>query len=234
MAAIHHIVPEVVYEKLRVDRLHEALEQDAPALWIVMGIVSVSILGLLNYITGHELDFSLFYLVPIVLVTWAVNQNAGLLLSFLCALVWLVAEFESGHSYSYPILPVWNTVFRAGSFAICTYLLAELQESWRKEHAITRTDFVSGLANARYFHEALQMELKRIRRYPHPITVVYIDIDNFKLVNDLFGHQVGDEALHCIAGELKSQLRSSDVTARLGGDEFALLQIGRASCRERV
>jgi diguanylate cyclase (GGDEF)-like protein len=67
------------------------------------------------------------------------------------------------------------------------------------------------------------MEISRIRRYPHPITLVYVDVDNFKLVNDLFGHRIGDEVLRCIATELKSQLRITDTVARLGGDEFVML-----------
>ena len=86
-----------------------------------------------------------------------------------------------------------------------------------------RTDFVTGAVNARYFNELLQMEISRIRRYPHPITLVYVDVDNFKIVNDLFGHRIGDEVLRCIASELKSQLRITDTVARLGGDEFVML-----------
>jgi diguanylate cyclase (GGDEF)-like protein len=53
--------------------------------------------------------------------------------------------------------------------------------------------------------------------------MVYLDVDNFKMVNDLFGHPIGDEVLRSIASELKSQLRKTDIIARLGGDEFALL-----------
>src|SRR6266542_1730941 len=103
MAAFNHMVPSVVYKKLRVTRLYETLGQNAPSLWIVTGLVSVNLLGLLNYLTGNEIDFSLFYLIPIALVTWTVNQNAGLLLSFLSALVWFTAEYETGQTYSYPI-----------------------------------------------------------------------------------------------------------------------------------
>ena len=233
MAAFNHIVPDVIYERLRVSWIHAALERNYPSFWIVTGIVSVSLLGLLNYLSGNEVDFSLFYLIPIALVTWVINQRAGLLLSFLSALVWLVAEFETGHAYAYPVLHLGNSVIRAGSFVICTYLLAQLQGSWRKEQSMARTDFVTGVANARHFHETLDMELERMRRYVHPVTVVYIDIDNFKLVNDLFGHQIGDDVLRCIAGELKSQLRSTDVIARLGGDEFGLLlpSTGQAEAR---
>ncbi len=144
-------------------------------------------------------------------------------MSSLSAFTLLAAEIAAGQIYSQPIIYVLNTLIRAVFYVIVTYLVAQLQKSRREEQLAARTDFISGAANARYFNELLQMEIDRIRRYPHPITVVYIDVDNFKLVNDLFGHPVGDEVLRSIADELKSQLRKTDFIARLGGDEFALL-----------
>ena len=183
----------------------------------------MALLGIMDYLTGNEIDVSLFYLAPIVLVTWSVNQNLGLLISFVSGLSWLAAEYAAGLRYSTPSLYFWNTLIRTSFFVVVTYLVAELQKSRREERQAARTDFISGAANARYFYELLQREIDRLRRYPHPTTLVYIDIDNFKLVNDLFGHHVGDEVLRCIASELKSQLRNTDLIARLGGDEFAML-----------
>jgi diguanylate cyclase (GGDEF)-like protein len=187
------------------------------------GLVSVVLLGTADALTGNEITFSLFYLLPIVLLTWAVNENAGLLLSFVSALMLLGAELIGGQRYSHPVIFFWNTLIRAIFYAFVTYLVAALHTSQREERQAARTDFVTGAINARYFNELLQMEVERIRRYPHPVTVVFIDVDNFKLVNDLFGHKMGDEVLSCIASELKSHLRSTDFIARLGGDEFALL-----------
>jgi diguanylate cyclase (GGDEF)-like protein len=204
-------------------KIFDALEKRGPPFWITAGIAAIGLLGIVDYLTGNEITFSLFYLAPIVLVTWAVNQKAGLVASILSALTQLVAEIAAAQIYSHPIVYVWNTLFRTVFYVVVTYLIAELQKSRREEQLAARTDFVSGAANARYFHELLQMEINRIRRYPHPITMVYLDIDNFKMVNDLFGHQMGDEVLRFIASELKAQLRKTDIIARLGGDEFALL-----------
>lgn len=209
--------------ELNIKRIFEILENGHPIFWTIGGIGSIGLLGVIDRLTGNEITFSLFYIAPIVLVTWAVNQNAGLLMSLLSALTLLGAEMVAGQTYSSPSIYVWNTLIRAGFYVIVTYLVAELRKARREEQLVARTDFVSGAANARYFHELLQMEINRIHRYPHPITVVYIDIDNFKLVNDLFGHKVGDEVLRSIATELKAQLRRTDVVARVGGDEFALL-----------
>lgn len=207
----------------KLDRISEALESQSLVFWLVTGLISAGLLGVLDWLTGNEITIGLFYLIPIVSVTWAVNRRAGLLLSVLSALILLAAERAAGDTYSHPIIYFWNTLIRASFFVIFTYLVAELHRAQREERVAARTDYVTGVVNARYFNELLQLEVERIRRYPHPVTVVFIDIDNFKLVNDLFGHKMGDEVLRVIADELKAQLRSTDRIARLGGDEFALL-----------
>jgi diguanylate cyclase (GGDEF)-like protein len=209
--------------ELNIKRIFEILENGHPIFWTAVGIGSIGLLGIIDTLTGNEITFSLFYMAPIVVVTWAVHQEAGLLMSLLSALTLLGAEIASGQTYSSPSIYVWNTLIRTVFYVIVTYLVAELHKARREEQLAARTDFVSGAANARHFHELLQMEINRIHRYPHPVTVVYIDIDNFKLVNDLFGHKIGDEVLRNIATELKTQLRRTDIVARVGGDEFALL-----------
>jgi diguanylate cyclase (GGDEF)-like protein len=79
------------------------------------------------------------------------------------------------------------------------------------------------LNNRRSFYEALEAERLRASRYGLPTTFVYLDIDDFKKVNDRFGHDRGDELLIAIARTIKENARASDVVARLGGDEFAIL-----------
>ncbi|HLO30621.1 MAG TPA: GGDEF domain-containing protein [Anaerolineales bacterium] len=190
---------------------------------MIAGIVSVVCLGIVDSLTGNKITVSLFYLLPIAMVTWAVNQKAGLLMSFLSAFTLLGARIAAGQVHAEPFIYIVNTLIRVVFYVIVTYLVGELQKSRREEQLMARTDFVTGVMNARYFNELLQMEIERVRRYPHAITVVFMDADNFKRVNDLFGHKIGDEVLRRIASELKSQLRTTDFIARLGGDEFAML-----------
>jgi diguanylate cyclase (GGDEF)-like protein len=209
--------------KQRAKQLFEALENKSPLFWTVAGITIIGLLGIFDYATGNELTLSLFYLIPIALVTWAVDRNIGLFMSFISGLTLLGAEIAAGQTYSHPIFYLLNTLIRTLFYVVVVYLVTELQKARREEQLAARTDFVTGAVNARYFNELLQMEISRIRRYPHPITLVYVDVDDFKLVNDLFGHKIGDDVLRFIATELKSQLRVTDTVARLGGDEFVLL-----------
>lgn len=207
----------------RAKHFFETLENRSPLFWTIAGFTVVGLLGLIDYATGNELNISLFYLVPIVLVTWAVDHRTGLFLSFISGLTLLGAEIAAGQTFSHPIFYLLNTLLRTGFYVVVVYLVTELQKSRQEEQLAARTDYITGAVNARYFNELLQMEISRIRRYPHPITLVYVDVDNFKLVNDLFGHKIGDDVLRFIAAELKSQLRITDTVARLGGDEFVLL-----------
>jgi diguanylate cyclase (GGDEF)-like protein len=84
-------------------------------------------------------------------------------------------------------------------------------------------DSLTGLANRGLFHDRLKQALARATRADKRIAVVFIDLDNFKAVNDNFGHNVGDEVLRAIADALRAAVRQTDTVARLGGDEFTVL-----------
>jgi diguanylate cyclase (GGDEF)-like protein len=90
-------------------------------------------------------------------------------------------------------------------------------------HVLSITDPLTGLFNRRYFDERLSDEMRRARRYNHPMCVLWVDIDRFKSINDTFGHAAGDFALVCASHVLSNGVRSTDVVARFGGDEFAVL-----------
>ena len=206
-----------------MDKIFESLEKRGSSFWTIGGITSVVLLGIVDYLTGYEISFSLFYLAPVAAVTWYVNQKLGLMVSVLSAMTWMVAEIAAGQRYTYPIIFLWNTLIRFGFFSIVTHLVSELNKAHKAQHALARTDYISGAINARSFNELVEMELGRLRRYRHPFTVAYIDLDNFKAVNDNLGHDAGDEVIRFMASELKFQLRGTDIVARLGGDEFAIL-----------
>jgi diguanylate cyclase (GGDEF)-like protein len=186
-------------------------------------ILLVMLIGIIDYLTGYELAFSLFYLAPIGLATWNSGRDMGLLVSILSAGVWYLADTFSGHVYSIPLIYLWNTGIRLGFFAVVTILISALRQSLDHERNLSRTDRLTGAANTRCFMELIQSEINRYERYQHPFTVVYFDLDNFKAVNDRFGHVVGDNTLHAIVAEIQKKLRKTDTVSRLGGDEFGLL-----------
>lgn len=102
----------------------------------------------------------------------------------------------------------------------------KLQAALRELAALARTDALTGLWNRRHFDERLDIEVERSRQHRLPLSLVLLDLDHFKSINDRLGHAVGDQVLIATAERLRTVLRRSDVAARWGGEEFALLVSG--------
>ncbi len=100
---------------------------------------------------------------------------------------------------------------------------AFVDEQMTQLRRLSRTDGLTGLYNHRMFYERLADELNRAKRYDSPLTIVLVDLDNFKAVNDLNGHQFGDHLLVKCAELLREDLRQTDILCRYGGDEFGLI-----------
>lgn len=98
-----------------------------------------------------------------------------------------------------------------------------LSKSLSKLEYYAQHDPLTGLHNRRYFNEILEYEIDRSARHKHPFSILSIDLDNFKGINDCYGHVMGDNILRHLAQVLRKNLRKSDVLARLGGDEFAVI-----------
>jgi diguanylate cyclase (GGDEF)-like protein len=180
----------------------------------------LAVIGFLDYITGEEISFSVFYLIPVSLATWRTNRGIGIFFCFFAAVVWFYADMLPGHVYSHPVIPYWNALVRLCFFLIVSFLLAKLKDSLLLEKDLARTDALTGLLNMRAFYDSADIEMRRARRFRRPFTVAYMDVDNFKMVNDQFGHDVGSTLLRSIAETIRANVRAIDLTARLGGDEF--------------
>lgn len=102
-------------------------------------------------------------------------------------------------------------------------MIAELRRSVAELSQLVRTDSLTGLANYRYFILALEQEMERTRRSGQPITLIMLDIDHFKRVNDDWGHEIGNQALIHIAKLMLQSVRKLDIPCRYGGEEFAII-----------
>ena len=111
-------------------------------------------------------------------------------------------------------------------FALFGYVLG-LQADRLAE--LSETDALTGLFNARGFSARLRAEIRRSKRYRAPLTLLFLDLDGLKAINDRYGHRAGSAALRQIARVIRSELRDPDVAARWGGDEFTILAPNTAS-----
>ena len=189
---------------------------------IAIALVLIAAPSYLTQVTGGTISFSIFYLAPVALLSWYMGTSEGILTSLVSASAWLRADAAATGNTNLVVL-YWNAVVLFGFFLITALILARLKASYQQEQELSRVDFLTGVPNGRAFRQVAEMEKHRVKRYRRPLTVAYLDIDNFKVVNDHYGHQTGDVLLVWVARSIRRNLRATDFVARVGGDEFAIL-----------
>lgn len=204
-------------------RLLECLEGWPRWAVVLLCLGLTGIIGLADYYTGPALSSAIFYVAPIGIAAWSAGRTVGSIFAVLGSLAWLISDLGTATWYSHSLFPVWNALARFGLFLIIVYLLDSVRASLRAHQTLAYSDPLTGLANTRAFLQHADEEINRSRRYRHPFSVAYVDVDDFKAVNDTLGHMAGDELLRTVAQTMRKALRNTDAVARLGGDEFAVL-----------
>lgn len=193
------------------------------AMTLLFCFLFLLLLCWLDIATG---DYSLiiFYLIPVSLAAWFVGKRSGLLFCLLAIMFRVVAdEWYRTPASMHSALNYWNELIEFVFFIMMSMLFSVLKKNLENEKELARRDPLTNTLNRRSFFDLAEYEINRSHRYGLALTVAYIDIDNFKYVNDRLGHQVGDELLITVVATLHSHIRSSDILARLGGDEFVVM-----------
>ncbi|WP_018719507.1 GGDEF domain-containing protein [Arhodomonas aquaeolei] len=190
---------------------------------MLLALAGVALIGMIDYVTGYEVSVSEFYLLPLTVAAWYKGRLAAVIIAALCCTSWYVADTAAGRPAGDEAVAVWNTVVRLVFLVVTGVLLDALRTSFDAQRRLARTDGLTGLLVRRAFNDQLQRTLALARRHGDPITLAYIDVDDFKLLNDSRGHAEGDRLLWSIGDVLARSLRTSDAAGRLGGDEFALI-----------
>jgi diguanylate cyclase (GGDEF)-like protein len=211
---------------------------------VILIAIEVCFIVFADYAFGHYLPIEMaryisldvFFCLPIIQTAHLAavrssrrsDPQIATFIAISLALVWSATEVSIAWP-DFPILAfVWNTFTRSVIFTVIGRILIKL---WR-EREYSRRDVLTGLANRRELMERLAAEQGRSKRSGKPYSLLFIDIDNFKAVNDLHGHHIGDEVLTTMSEILALSSRKVDVIARLGGDEFVLLlpETDESSC----
>jgi diguanylate cyclase (GGDEF)-like protein len=217
-------------------RLLEGLDRLPTFVGAIVSGALVMLIGLLDYLTGFDFSVTALYLFPLFLLAWKAGRGAALAGAAVCTAARTLADALAGAALPSPAAQYWNTGTRLFLFVVIGLVTAELKRLLDHERALAVTDSLTGAANSRAFLEALRHEIDRSRRYRRPFTLVYFDLDNFKRVNDTFGHAEGDAVLRIIVNEIRGHGRVTDTVGRMGGDEFAILmpETGPAQARTAV
>lgn len=189
-----------------------------PTAWAAIVLLFVA-----DYATGVEFRIFPLYLIPLSWISWQGGRRSALASAFICAISWVASNYYAGLRFSLGAIWAANFLMQTLSFVIVGVLIAELRRVLEREREVSRRDDLTGLLNSRAFYEETERILAISRRHGRPLAIGYIDLDNFKAVNDQLGHHAGDELLRRASELLERCVRSGDVLGRLGGDEFAIL-----------
>ncbi len=204
---------------------HEKRRRGYKPLLLVLIIGLVLLIGWLRFLTGPEFAFSFLYLLPIITVTWLFGIRWGILVSVVSTLSWLLADLSMIDRFSNSYIPLANESFRLMVFLFIVVMITRLKKILETQKALAMMDPLTGVANRRAFLQLAGTEIDRSRRYNHTFSVMVIDIDNFKQINDHFGHHTGDRLLTTVVETIKNHVRVIDIVARFGGDEFVVLLV---------
>jgi diguanylate cyclase (GGDEF)-like protein len=206
-----------------MERLRNSSANLKPWVKFVIGVGLVAVLGYIDYVTGYEILISLFYLIPIFIASWSVSLWGGISVAVLSAATTQIINALAGEHFSQPIIFYWNSIARLAIFVTVSVLSTQLYRLLEEEKTISHTDFLTETANSRAFYEKVIVNLNNARRGRVPITILYLDVDNFKSINDKYGHNTGDKLLRKVGAAMLQNVRITDTVARMGGDEFAIL-----------
>jgi diguanylate cyclase (GGDEF)-like protein len=191
-------------------------------VWRASVLMVLLLTGLIA-IFGNIVFFVPFYAIPITLASWYGSRKTGILLTLFSALTLTTAKIIAVQSSMSVPLDLFDSLSFLLAYLGVAFIVTNFRDLHRIEVNAADTDDLTGISNSRSFYVELANELIRSHRYGHVFSLAYLDIDDFKHVNDSQGHLEGDRLLIEVAKCLKISLRKTDTAARLGGDEFACL-----------
>jgi diguanylate cyclase (GGDEF)-like protein len=206
-----------------VTRGFEKLGRLPRSFLVILCVLAMGGTVALDHVTGRGVSLFVFYLLPISVAGWFVGRAAGLFVATAYPVSWSVILVTEPTTEMTTAL--WNVFMRLSVLLAFVYLISRMKQAaivLDREIHFAREDYLTGIPNRRSFFEFAEHEIKRLNRYPGPFTVISMDIDNFKSVNDSLGHAAGDALLRSVGQTVQAAIRSSDMCARLGGDEFVL------------
>lgn len=169
--------------------------------------------------TNFELEFSIFYLVPVSFFSWFIGKRAGTMVAIGSVVLGFYIRLR-------PVpraIAYWDALALLVLFLISVVMIAQLKRMYAHERHLSRIDPLTRVENRRAFFESAQRAKSFSERHHAPLSMAYLDLDDFKKLNDDLGHIKGDEILAGVGAGIRKSLRPTDVVARIGGDEFAVL-----------
>jgi diguanylate cyclase (GGDEF)-like protein len=178
---------------------------------------------LLNSRTPSELRLEILYVIPVLLAAWHDGMHWGIAFALATSLLRFGVGIDQMPASTLLDYRVLSEVAYLVVVGIAIAGLSQLRHTHSQLEQLATQDPLTNALNARAFSHELAQELSRNRRYGRPLALIYLDLDDFKSVNDAHGHATGDAVLRLVADAMRGAVRQADVVGRLGGDEFGVL-----------
>lgn len=199
------------------------LDERKPRLIWLLSILTIIVICLAIVFFNNIVDLKPLLVIPVLLASWYGGRKTGASMAALTALSLLLMNYNISSEHFYISSSLYDSIVVLFAYLFISIIVT----NFRKVHCIeiiaADTDALTGLSNLRKFYTELENELNRSKRYEHMLSLAYIDVDDFKNINDTLGHPVGDELLIQLSKALQISLRTTDTIARIGGDEFVCL-----------
>ncbi len=213
----------------RETRLKLAIET-----WAMITFISI-VLSFTGLVESPLLNL---YLLVIIACAITLGKVMTLLEVMLIACCYLYMGYQSYSSGLFVAETFTMLMAKFSPFLLVAYvtsmLASDIVHAKQRITVLSKTDDLTGLLNMRAFNSILESEIARVMRYAQPFTVIMIDVDGLKSVNDRYGHTAGSRLITTIAQSIKDSVRSTDVLARYGGDEFVILMAHSSTDNARM
>ncbi len=198
------------------------LQEIGLALSATLIVVGFILVGLVDYFVGVEVRTYPLYFIPLSFSAWRFGKVGAIFADLISTAIWCLSNWAAGMRFSMGGIWLANILSQILAFGTVAGLLSWARNLLEREQILSRTDSLTGLVNLRSFYASMTLTVAACRRNERPLTLAYIDIDNFKCVNDRYGHARGDALLREVATILNNATRVTDIVARVGGDEFII------------
>ena len=177
----------------------------------------------LNLRTPAELRLGILYVIPVLLAAWHDGLGWGIAFAMATTLLRVRIGIDQLPEATSLEIRVLNEVAYLAVVGVAIAGLSQVRRTQGQLELLATHDPLTNVRNARAFAQELAHELGRNRRYGRPLALIYLDLDDFKRVNDAHGHATGDAVLRLVADAMRGAVRQADVVGRLGGDEFGVI-----------
>src|SRR2546427_1609516 len=171
----------------------------------------------LNSRTPSELRLEILFVIPVLLAAWHDGMHWGIAFAVATSLLRFSVGIDQMPATTLLDYRVLNELAYLAVVGVAIAGLSQLRHTHAQLERLATQDPLTNVLNARAFSHELAQELGRNRRYGRPLALIYLDLDDFKRVNDAHGHVTGDAVLRLVADAMRSEVRAADIAGRLGG-----------------